>query len=441
MQKWNIQSLRNYLDVPLSEAKNTGFMVEPPNRLRHETLCRLIAHPSSVFQRPVEFVQDGVLLDAFGELDVSAPCNEVQIERNETASRGNPRALSLTECNRRAFLGCGGEIVRCVDALFGFANYPIHDRQGRQVESFVQIVEDFSGAFDETNQLRILFRIAEVIYASPFENSSKMVEGVPFCSGWEMWGRMEQGGGGICAEKTGALKFICDVLGVSTFYAAGSQYTIPEDFELQLKRYITSEGDGPQPIWIQHLLLGFQIGESDYLVDVSNGNLPFLFISGDDLNRYLNVGYRARMVYQMEQMNLRRISNWAGDALLTLCEFHVPNLAFQYIFDQALGLHISSTLYIGAFFDYGGIRTARYQGHYTALAEPLRLPCPRFIGENNMHSLPDEALQQTLKKVLVALREHYDNPHYSGDFTFVVQPLNRVRIPPRISRDILKEVR
>ncbi len=415
-------------------------MAEPPNRLRHETLRRLVTHASSAFHRPIEFVQNGVLLDNLDAIDTSNAHTEIWMERTETTSAGNPRTLPLAASNRRAFLGCGAELVRCVDALFNFSGYAIHNRKGERIESFAEVVDDFVGSFDETNQLRLLFRLAEVVHAQPFENSSKIIAGVPFCSGWEMWGRMEQGGGGICAEKTAALKWVCDILGVPTFYAAGSQYTIPDDFEVQLKRYIVSEGAAPQPIWIQHLLLGFRVGESDYLVDVSNGNLPLLFITGDDLQRYLKSGYRARMVYNVEQMNLRRISTWAGDALLTLCEFHVPDLHFQYIFNQALGLHISSEVYIGAFFDYGGIHAARYQGHYTALAQPLRLPRPRFIRESNMHSLPDEALRNTLNKVLLALRRHYENPHYSGDFTFVVQPLNRGRILPRISRDVLKEV-
>ena len=440
MQQWKVQSLRAYLDVPLADAQRLGFMVEPSNGLRHETLRRLVAHSSSAFHYPVEFVQDGVLLDQFDAIDTSKAHTEIEIERDRTASAGNPRALSLAACNRRAFLGCGAEIIRCVDVLFNFSGYAIQNRQGKQIESFAELIGDFVGTVDETQQLRVLFRLAEVVHAQPFENISKMVEGVPFCSGWEMWGRMEQGGGGICAEKTGALKFICDVLGVPTFYAAGSQYAIPDDFELQLKRYIVSEGAAPQPIWVQHLLLGLTLGETDYLVDVSNGNLPLLFISGDDLKRYLKSGYRGRMVYHSEQMNLRRISCWAGDALLTLSEFHVPDLHFQYIFKQALGLHISSEAFVGAFFDYGGIHSARYQGHYTAQAEPLRLPRPRFIRESNMHSLPDEALQKTLKKVLDALRKNYADPHYSGDFTFVIQPLNRGRILPRISRDLVKEV-
>ena len=436
MERWNVGGLLEFLNAPLEHARSDGFLVHSPERLRHETLRRLVRHASSTFQRPIEWVQHGVVLDPFDFVDTSAPHTKLFMERDETASRGNPLALSLAEANRRAFEGGRPEVVRCIDALCGFSTCGIRDRSGQWVGSFAQLVDGFEARLDRENQLRVLFRLAETVHAHPFENISKMISGVPFCSGWEMWGRMEQGGGGICAEKTAALKFVLDVLGVETFYVAGSSYSIPNDFERRLKDYVREEGCGEPPLWIQHLLLGFRLGEEEFLTDVSNGNLPLLFLSGVDLQRYLSAGYRARMVFHVERMNLKRISSWAGDALLTLCEFHVPDLHFQYIFKQALGLHISSTAYIGAFFDYGGIRSARYQAHYAALSESLRLPYPRFIHEENLSSLPDAALQKVLKNVLDALRKNYANRWYTGDFTFVVQPLNRRPISPRISREL-----
>ena len=442
MTQWKVSGLLDFLDSPLEVSRRDGgYLVDSPDRLRHETLRRLVRHASSTFHRPVEFVQYGTVLDNFDIIDTSAQHTEIRMIRDETASRGNPRSLSLSACNLPAFDGGRHELIRCIDRLCRFVDCGIQDRSGRCVESFAQLVDGFAEELDKENRLRVLFRLAEVVHAHPFENISKLLCGVPFCSGWEMWGRMAQGGGGICAEKTAALKFAFDVLGVETFYVAGSQYTIPDDFEAQLKVYVQRGGTAAAPVWIQHLLLGFRIDGVDYLTDVSNGNLPLLFISGADLERYLTAGYRARMVFHVERMNLRRISNWAGDALLTLCEFHVPDLHFQYIFKQSLGLHISSTAYIGAFFDYGGVRSARYQAHYSALAESLRLPYPRFIHEGNRVSLPDEALQEMLKQALKALRTQYANPYYTGDFTFVIQPLNMRRIPPRISRNLLPIIR
>lgn len=440
MTQWQIHGLLDFLLEPTASSRhNTGYLAEAPDPLRHETLRRLVCNASSTFHRPISFVQNGVLLNPFDSIDTSEKCTQIILDRDLTLSRGNPAALSLADCNKRAFKGCQEELIQTLDSLFCFAEYPIFSRQETRIESFHQLVNHFDDTLDSNTQLRVLYRVSSILHAHPFENISKLTSGTPFCSGWEMWGRMAQGGGGICAEKTGALKFICDILNVPTFYVAASQYTIPDDFESQLRQYVQTEGNTAQPVWIQHLLLGFRLGEDEYLTDVSNGNLPLIFLSADDTHQYLNAGYRARMVFHVERMNLKRISTWAGDAMLTLCEFHVPDLHFQYIFKQALGLHISSQAYVGAFFDYGGIQSARYQSHYSSLAKSNRLPYPRFIHEANLQSLPDEALQATLKKALQALRDQYENPYYTGDFTFVIQPLNNDRWQrPRISENIRK---
>ena len=56
-------------------------------------------------------------------------------------------------------------------------------------------------------------------------------------------------------------------------------------------------------------------------------------------------------------------------------------------------------------------------------------------------SLPDEALQEMLGQALQALRAQYENPYYTGDFMFVLQPLNNRRLPPRISRSLHEVLR
>lgn len=439
MMTWTVQGFELFLDSPQSELDSLGYLARSPERLRLETLKRLIRHPSSTLHAPVRFVQHGAEIDRFGEIDLSQQNAELFLDRDDTASHGNPLRLSLADVNRRAFEHCSAELTRIIDSLFRFSQHEIIDKHGHRVASFGELIDDFEDQLNYDMRLRVLYRFAELVHGHPFENISKIVSGIPFCSGWEMWERMQQGGGGICAEKTGALKFIFDVLNIECFYAAGSQFTIPENYEDQLKSYVCTDGASDQPVWIQHLLLGFKLDGKEYLTDVSNGNLPLLFLSEKDTNAYLNGGYRARMVFHTEYMNLRRISAWAGDALLTLAEFHVPDLHFQYIFKQALGLHISSNAYIGAFFDYGGIQSARHQSHYSALAQELRLPFPRFFHEGNLDSLPDEALRTTLLNVLQSLRTQYNNPYYTGDFTFVFQPLNNERWQrPKVSVDLHK---
>ena len=103
--------------------------------------------------------------------------------------------------------------------------------------------------------------------------------------------------------------------------------------------------------------------------------------------------------------------------------------------------HVPIAAYIGAFFDYGGIRAARYQSHYSLMAKELGLPFPSFIHEGNLSGVPDANLRITLEKVLSALRAQYNDPFYTGDFMFVIQPLKNERWRfPRLSPDVCEIV-
>ena len=120
-----------------------------------------------------------------------------------------------------------------------------------------------------------------------------------------------------------------------------------------------------------------------------------------------------------------RVSDWLGEALLTLSQYHVPELHLQYIFKQGLGLSISPDLYVGVYFDWGGERSALQQNHYASLAQLAGFPYPRFIHQKNIHAIPDETLQNQLKSALAALQLHYENRQFTGGFTFVIQPLTQ----------------
>lgn len=437
--EWRVKELHNFLSMTLPAATEAGFLAKTPDPLRHETLRRLVCTPLSTLQRPVQFAQDNVLLDPDDPIDLSKQHTELHLIRDTSVPMGDPRKLSLATCNKQAFSGARESVIRLWNTMISLEQQGITDCDGAPVFSFSELIDCFDSKLSPDQQLKILFKAAETVHASPFENVSKLNTATPVCSGWEMWARMQQGGGGICAEKSAAMNFFMDALGVETFYVAASQYSIPNDFDRRLKQYVRSEGQTEAPVWIQHLLPGFRLNGQDYLMDVSNGNLPLLFITGADLERYLLAGYRARMVYSIEHMQLKRISNWAGDALLTIAEFHLPQLHFQYIFDQGLGLHISSTFYIGAFFDWGTEQSARYQGHYTAMAEELNYPRPRFYHAGNLEHLPDQATRNLLQDALSALRQQYAEPYYTGDFTFVLQPLNNARWQrPKISSSIRK---
>jgi hypothetical protein len=101
----------------------------------------------------------------------------------------------------------------------------------------------------------------------------------------------------------------------------------------------------------------------------------------------------------------------------------VPELHLQYVFKQGLGLQISPQAYIGVYFDWGGEASALKQNYYSSRARKLRFPYPRFIHADNLASVPDPHLRTLLDRTRKALRHHYPDKTFTGDFTFVIQPL------------------
>jgi hypothetical protein len=261
--------------------------------------------------------------------------------------------------------------------------------------------------------------------------------GRQFRCGYEMWSNLRAGFGGVCAEKTSALQFVCSILSVPVRPVLGSDSRIPDDFEQSLRAYVDSKGEKELPVRIYHHLIQIGIDDEEYLVDATNGNIPLMFLDQSDAELLLRYGYRARMVYRVDKLNLHRVSTWTGDAMLTLSEYHVPELHLQYVFEQGLGLYISNDLYLGVYFDWGGEASALKQNYYSALARRVGFPYPRFVHANNLESVPDEELRCWLKRTFDALRHQYPNRHYTGDFTFVIQPVKPdFWTMPRVSKSV-----
>lgn len=437
MTHWKVSALRQFLAAGAEGAQLEGFLARAPEPLRFEPFRQLVMFPELTYNAPVTFEQNGRPLRDDDAIDLAAPMSHVMLDRAEGQPSPDAELISVPARNRRAFESNRSELVRIIDGLFDFVAWPITSLDGRRVRSLGQLVDGFAERLDPANTVRFLFRIAQVIHTAPFENFSKIIGGRQFRCGYEMWSNMAQGFGGVCGEKTAALKFICDVLSIPTRPVLGSDSVIPDDFEDSLRAYVESAGSGELPVHIHHHILEITVGAERYVIDVTNGNIPLVFLDADDSDTLVRHGCRARMVYRVERLAMRRASTWVGDALETLSEYHVPELHLQYVFTQGLGLHISPGAYIGVYFDWGGESSALKQNYYSARARKLRFPYPRFVHAANMHSVPDEALSELLTKTLDALRHQYADKQYTGDFTFVIQPLApHFWTMPRISASV-----
>ncbi len=436
MTHWRVSALLDFLARGTAYSHDAGYLPVPVDACRHETFRHLVLHPAATLNRPVTFVQDGQTLGPQDAIRLGGGLTVVALGREAGPSQTDPDALDVAERNRAAFEACRPALPAVMDRVIDFDGVEITCRDGSRVMSLDGLLPEMQERLDPANQVRLLHRIASAIHAAPFENISRILDGIEVRPGCEMWTAIGRGFGGVCVEKTSALKFACDILGVPSTPVLGG-VEMPHDIEAHVERFVRSDGEETLPVWIQHHLLEMSVAGNTYLADATNGNIPFYFLDATDTARVLKAGMRSRMVYHVERLRLRRASNRTGDMLLTLSEYHVPDLQMQYIFEQGLGLHISDRAFIGVYLDWGGERSQLQQNYYTRLARRLGYFPPRFLHEANLRSVPDKHLRTLLEKTLTALRERYRDQAYTGDFTFVLQPLNGTFwTHPRISRSV-----
>ena len=111
--------------------------------------------------------------------------------------------------------------------------------------------------------------------------------------------------------------------------------------------------------------------------------------------------------------------------MLTISEYHRPGLAFEYIFQQKLGLLTCPDFHLGVFCDWHEKRGAMMQQMYSKAAQKASLPYPLFYHAANLDSIADQAIRQIIEFSLQALQENYPLSEYCRDFTFVLQPLRQ----------------
>lgn len=431
LKKWRFSALIEFLRTDPNLHEEKGFVVSVPDLLAHQRLRRITCYPESSLSLSPTFWQNNRELHDDEFVNLSQKENFIEIKRKSS----DKNTFKIPDCKQKNiedYHVCKTIICNAIDKALDLKSI------FTDIDSFEQLTDCFSQISYE-DRLKLVFHVALTIYVAPFENISRLTGCSCFRSGAEMWLSIADGFGGICSEKTSALKFICDILGIKNRPVFGSSYNIPEDIENQYISFIKARGDLPPPVWLQHHLLEIFLDEKSFLIDVANGNLPFLFLNKDDADSRLAGGMRMRLVYHTERLNLKRCAESLGDIMLTFSEYHIPDIAWQFIFKQQLGLEISNNHYLGVFADYHSQRSSIMQQYYSNAAKEAGLLYPLFLHKNNLCTLKDKNMIIFLEEIRNNLFDFYPFREYTGDFTFVLQPLSSDRwIRPQISSQIYK---
>ena len=187
------------------------------------------------------------------------------------------------------------------------------------------------------------------IWGADFENYSRFTgRKLVFKSGDETVLNIAEGRGGICSEKVQALKFLTDRYGLESEYVLSGPATpdpVPEERLRQLLDTLDFRYSKRFMRYWQHLALLYKLDGVELLVDDTNGNVPFLFISGTDAEEVL--GYDAkrpvpvRMAVRDENFYYHRISQDIVEDMIFAMEGWIPYVDLVQVFDNELGLCIT----------------------------------------------------------------------------------------------------
>ena len=134
-------------------------------------------------------------------------------------------------------------------------------------------------------RLSLLKCLAKRIWEADFESYSRFTGlKLIFETGDETVRNIMDGEGGVCSEKAQALKFLTDNLGYEPEYVlAGPNARKPIQEEQMWELLTTFEFEYSKRYmrYWRHMALLYHVDDQEILVDATNGNIAFLFLSGD----------------------------------------------------------------------------------------------------------------------------------------------------------------
>lgn len=234
---------------------------------------------------------------------------------------------------------------------------------------------------DSCGRLEFLRRLALAIWRSPFENYSRFTERkIPYKTGDETVLNIIAGRGGICSEKVRALKFLTDECGFESrhvFAGPDAAGPLPVDrLRRALDRLDFAGARADMRYW-QHAALEYIVGGERVLVDATNGNIPFIFARGDEVDRILDEGNpaptRVRMGTYGEDFYYHRAPDDLAESLFYAMENYVPEIDLVQVFDNELGLVITRNYLISPIPYKTEREYADLARLYSDLAAPLGL--------------------------------------------------------------------
>ena len=204
------------------------------------------------------------------------------------------------------------------------------------------------------SRMKFLESMARRVWCSRFENYSRFTgRKLVYKSGDETIVNILEGHGAICSEKVQALKFLTDQYGFESEYVLAGQDAsgpLPEEKLREILRTFDPRFAKRYMRYWQHTALLYRVDGLDVLVDATNGNVPFLFLRGDEAERLLRYDDKqslpVRMVESEESFYYHRTPQDIPENLFFALEGWIPFSDLMQVFDNELGLYLSADFYV-----------------------------------------------------------------------------------------------
>ncbi len=299
-------------------------------------------------------------------------------------------------------------------------------------------------------QQQFIHALGRRIWESDFENYSRFTgDKLMSKTGDETVRNIAEGAGGICAEKVQALKFLTDHYGLPSEYLIagdGASQPVPVEELRQLLNTLDFRFALRFMRYWQHTALLYHICGGQLLVDATNGNIPFLFSVGQEVERLLGeqdkVSVPVRMVDSQENYYYHRTPQDIPENLFFAMEGLMLDTDMVQVFHNELGLYLSGDFYVMPL-------PYRSEGEYERLRKEYMAVCRRanFAGEVNREWTLDTPLGQELQlrcpnaaEQIMSARPHllhryneWDQPGHDAGlvvFRLTHASANQARRPP-----------
>ena len=252
-----------------------------------------------------------------------------------------------------------------------------------ELEHGPSVADSILGLESAKDRLALLRTLAKWIWQADFESYSRFAgQKLVFKSGDETVRNIMGGGGGICSEKVQALKFLTDNLGYESEYllaGPNARRPIPEEKLRELLTTFEFEYSKRYMRYWQHMALLYHLDGREILVDATNGNIPFLFLLGDEaklLDDYPGKEPLAvRMSLHEEAFYYHRVSQDIPENLLFALEGWIPEADLLQVFENELGLFISEGFFVTAIPYKNQRQFLGLERQYKGACEKVGLPC------------------------------------------------------------------